>query len=163
MPAYRAMLPRMKRTLFLLMTMLAACGGSSERAEGHQPRGCPKCGFGFAFEIMDDYYAGPVTALIACDQQRRVLVAGHAAVPVTGWPEGAMIGQDVAQALGLRFPDAPDDPLERVMEWGVRAMGQSCTYRPHGLDEDRPATVDLFPAYDDDGGLLVALTPHTKG
>jgi hypothetical protein len=27
------MLPRMKRTLFLLMTMLAACGGSSERAE----------------------------------------------------------------------------------------------------------------------------------
>jgi hypothetical protein len=29
--------------------------------------------------------------------------------------------------------------------------------------EDRDAVVDLFPAYDDDGGLLVALTPVTKG
>ena len=24
---------------------------------------------------------------------------------------------------------------------------------------DRPVTADVFPAYDDDGGLLVALTP----
>ena len=25
----------------------------------------------------------------------------------------------------------------------------------------KPVTVDLFPAYDEDGGLLVALTPRT--
>lgn len=137
--------------------------GSSERAEGHQPRGCEKCGFGFVFEIMDDYYAGPITALVACDADRRVLAAGHAATPVTGWTAGDMIGLDVVEALGLRFPEADDDPVGRVLEWGVRAKGEPCTFRPHGMTEDRHAVVDLFPAYDDDGGLLVALTPVTKG
>ncbi len=137
--------------------------GSSERTEGHQPRGCQKCGFGFVFEIMDDYYAGPLTALMCCDRDRRVLVAGHAATPITGWLEGDMIGRDVVEALTLRFPDASDDPVERVLEWGVRAQAEKCTFRPNGMDEDRAAVVDLFPAYDDDGGLLVALTPVTKG
>ena len=42
---------------------------------------------------------------------------------------------------------------------GVRVMGVRCTFRPNGLDEPRPATADFFPAYDDDGGLLLALTP----
>ena len=74
-----------------------------------------------------------------------------------------MIGRDVVEALTLRFPDAADDPVTRVMEWGVRAQGQTCTFRPQGLAEDRDAVADLFPAYDDDGGLLVAITPVTKG
>ena len=26
----------------------------------------------------------------------------------------------------------------------------------------KPVTVDLFPAYDDDGGMLVALTPRAQ-
>ena len=29
-----------------------------------------------------------------------------------------------------------------------------------GLDHDQPVTADFFPAYDDDGGLLVAVTPR---
>lgn len=135
----------------------------AERAEGHQPRGCPKCRFGFVFELMDDYYAGPITALIACDRERRVLVAGHSSAPVTGWPDGEMIGHEVSAALGLSFPGATDDPIARSLEWGVRVQQQPCTFRPHGLDEDRDAVVDIFPAYDDDGGLLLALTPVTKG
>lgn len=110
---------------------------------------------------MDDYYAGPVTALICCDQQRRVLVAGHAATPATGWPEGDMIGHEVSAALGLAFPGVHDDPVARALEWGVRVLGQPCRYRPYRMDEDRDAIVDIFPAYDDDGGLLVALTPVT--
>ncbi len=133
----------------------------AERAEGHQPRGCPACGFGFVFELMDDYYAGPVTALICCDQQRRVLVAGHASTPATGWPEGDMIGLEVSAALGLRFPGVDDDPLARALEWGVRVQQQPCIFRPYRMDEDRDAIADIFPAYDDDGGLLVALAPVT--
>ncbi len=74
-----------------------------------------------------------------------------------------MIGRDVVEALTLRFPDASADPVERVLEWGVRAQAEKCTFRPNGMDADRAAVVDLFPAYDDDGGLLVALTPVTKG
>ncbi len=113
--------------------------------------------------MMDDYYAGPLTALVCCDRRLRVLAAGHAAMPVTGWPEGGMIGQNVVEALHLRFPNAPNDPVAKVMEWGVRVQGEPCTFRPRGMVEDRDAVVDLFPAYDDDGGLLVALTPVTKG
>ncbi len=135
----------------------------AERSEGHQPRGCPKCGFGFVFEIMDDYYAGPLTALICCDRDRRVLVAGHATVPVTGWPEGEMIGHEVSEALGLGFPGLQDDPVDRALEWGVRVLEQPCTFRPYGMDEDRDAVADIFPAYDEDGGLLLALAPVTKG
>ncbi len=135
----------------------------AERTEGHQPRGCPRCGFGFTVELMDDYYAGPLTALVCCDRDRRVLVAGHAATPITGWPEHALIGCEVSAALGLAFPGAPDDPIARALEWGVRVLRQPCTFRPCGRDDDRDAVADIFPAYDDDGGLLLALTPVTKG
>lgn len=135
----------------------------SERAEGHQPRGCPACGFGFVFELMDDYYAAPTTALICCDRDRRVLVAGKASAATTGWPEADLIGREVADALALVFPDAADDPIARSLEWGVRVLQEPCTFRPQGIGEARPAVADIFPAYDEDGGLLLALTPVTKG
>ncbi len=135
----------------------------AERAEGHQPRGCPACGFGFVVEMMDDYYAGPLTALVCCDRERHVLVAGHASRPVTGWPEAEMIGREVSEALGLAFPGARDDPVARALEWGVRVRREPCTFRPYRMDEHRDAVADIFPAYDDDGGVLVALTPVTGG
>ncbi len=49
--------------------------------------------------------------------------------------------------------------METSLEWGVRMLNVACTFRPNGASGDLPATVDFFPAYDDDGGLLVALTP----
>jgi hypothetical protein len=95
---------------------------------------------------------------VVCDQQRRILAAGHAAFAVTGYDEGELIGHEVVERLGLGgFPDG--DPAAKSLEWGVRVLGVECTFRPNGLDRDRPATADFFPAYDDDGGLLVALTP----
>ncbi len=112
---------------------------------------------------MDDYYAGPLTALICCDRDRRVLVVGHSATVITGWPEGDMIGREISEALSLTFPGADDDPIARCLEWGVRVKGEPCTFRPYGLDDERSAVVDVFPAYDDDGGLLMALTPIMKG
>ncbi|MGD9695949.1 MAG: hypothetical protein AB7V42_09850 [Thermoleophilia bacterium] len=131
----------------------------SERRVRHQPRGCSRCGFGFAFELLEDYYASPKTALIVCDQQRRILVAGHAAFAVTGFEEGQLIGEEVAERLGLGG-FAEDDPVAMSLEWGVRKLNMACVFRPRGAEGDVPATADLFPAYDDDGGLLVALTPR---
>lgn len=136
------------------------CGARDrgERHELHQPRGCARCGFGFLFELLEDYYTGPKTALVVCDQERRVLVAGHAASAVTGWPEGELLGREVVDALHLGgFPDG--DPVARSLEWGVRVLGVHCTFRPRGLADDRPAVLDVFPAYDDDGGVMLALTP----
>ena len=46
-----------------------------------------------------------------------------------------------------------------MREWGVRKLGQQLEIRTSaGLAKD--VTADFFPAYDDDGGLLVALTPR---
>jgi hypothetical protein len=130
----------------------------SDRNVRHQPRGCSRCGFGFSFELLEDYYASPKTALIVCDQERRILVAGHAAFAVTGFQEGELIGHEVGERLGLAgFPDG--DPAAKSLEWGVRVLNVACTFRPNGSSDDVAATADFFPAYDDDGGLLVALTP----
>ncbi len=134
----------------------------SERRRAHQPRGCESCGFGFVFELMDDYYAAPNTALVVCDQERRVIAAGHSATAVTGYHEHTLIGRDVVEALGLGGFASGADPVETAREWGVRQLGVACTFRPAGPSQDRAAVLDVFPAYDDDGGLLVALTPAVR-
>lgn len=130
---------------------------SADRHQGHQPRGCASCAFGFLFELLDDYYPSPKTALVVCDSDCKILAAGHASNAVTGFQERDMLGHDVVERLTLRFSE--DDPAKRSLEWGVRVMGVDCTFRPKGMQGDRGATADFFPAYDNDGGLLVAITP----
>ena len=59
------------------------CGNrsSGDRTAGFstRPKGCPKCGFGFLFELLDDYYPAPNAAFFVCDQKGRVIDAGRAA------------------------------------------------------------------------------------
>jgi len=44
-----------------------------------------------------------------------------------------------------------------VREWGVRRLGQELEVKTRaGLV--KPVLVDLFPAYDEDGGILVAIS-----
>ncbi len=109
------------------------------------------------FELLDDYFPSPKTALVVCDHAQKVLAVGHASSAVTGYQERDLLGHSLADRLQMRFSD--DDPAARSLEWGIRVMGVECTFRPKGVDIDRTATADFFPAYDDDGGLLVALTP----
>jgi hypothetical protein len=59
--------------------------------------------------------------------------------------------------LGLRFAD-DDDPIDTTLEWGVRVLGRSVRVEAEG-DLPAEATADVFPAYDEDGGLLLVLTP----
>ena len=51
---------------------------SGERTAGFstRPKGCSKCGFGFVFELLDDYYPAPNAAFFVCDKQERVIDAG---------------------------------------------------------------------------------------
>jgi PAS domain-containing protein len=124
--------------------------GFSEQAPA-----CRHCGFGFLFELLDDYYPAPDTGLVVTDQERRVLAIGRGVFELTGWEENDLMGRDLVAAL--RFSDAK--PVELAREWGVRRLGEHLSIRTRAGSE-KAVVADVFPAYDDDGGLLVALTPR---
>jgi PAS domain-containing protein len=132
---------------------------ATERSAGfrRQPRTCSKCGFGFLFELLDDYYPAPDAAFFACDQHGKVIACGRGSFELTGLDDQKVLGRPVKEVLGLEFEDQ-QDPVGTVLEWGVRKLGQQVAVRAEG-DLPARATADLFPAYDDDGGLLLVLTP----
>ena len=115
---------------------------------------CESCGFGFLFELMEDYYPGPNTGFVVCDRAGRVLALGRGIFELTGYRDEDVIGRDVAEALG--FSDA--SPATLSLEWGVRRLGERLELRTRS-GRMKPVRADFFPAYDDDGGLLVALAP----
>ena len=119
-----------------------------------EARGCERCGFAYLFELLDDYYPAPDTGMVVTDQERRVLAIGRGMFELTGFPEADLMGRDVVEALQLS--DAK--PVDLAREWGVRRRGERLTIRTRG-GHQKPVIADVFPAYDDDGGLLVALTP----
>jgi PAS domain-containing protein len=139
------------------------CGNrtaATERTAGfrRQAKGCSKCGFGFLFELLDDYYPAPDAAFFVCDQQGRVIGCGRGSFELTGLDDERVIGRPAQEVLGLQFSDGADH-VGTVLEWGVRALGKPVRVHAEG-DLPAEATADLFPAYDDDGGLLLVLTPQ---
>ena len=116
---------------------------------------CRRCGFGFLFELIEDYYPAPATGLVVCDQDGRVLAAGRGVFELTGYQEGDLMGRPVVDALGL----SNSTPIELVREWGVRRLGEKLDLRTRA-GHMKPVTADFFPALDADGGILVAITPR---
>jgi PAS domain-containing protein len=123
-----------------------------------EPRGCEKCGFGFLFELLDDYYPAPNAAFFVCDREGRVIGCGRGSFELTGLDDERVIGRPVREVLGLDFDGEGEDVVGTVLEWGVRALNKPVTVNAEG-DLPARAVADLFPAYDDDGGLLLVLTP----
>ena len=106
---------------------------------------------------MDDYYPAPGTGFVVCDQDRRILAAGQGVFELTGYREQELLGRDVTEAFGMETNDDAD-PAEVAVEWGVRQLGKKATVKTRsGVTKEISA--DYFPAYDEDGGLLVALIP----
>ena len=116
---------------------------------------CRECGFGFLFQLLEDYYPAPSTGFVVCDAEGRILAAGRGVFELTGFEDVDLLGQDVAEALALSDPA----PIEVVREWGVRKLDQKIEIRTKA-GREKPVTADFFPAYDDDGGMLLALTPR---
>ena len=116
---------------------------------------CRRCAFGFLFELLEDYYPAPETGFVVCDRDTRVLAAGRGVFELTGFRDADLMGRKVAEALAL----SDTSSIDVVQEWGVRKLGQEVEIRTRAGIEKR-VTADFFPAYDDDGGLLVALTPR---
>jgi len=145
---------------------------SAERTAGFsaRPKGCSKCGFGFVFELLDDYYPAPNAAFFVCDQQARVIEAGRGSFELTGLTDEDVIGRPVQEVLGLEWREEAKvpggderqgaaDPISTSLEWGVRSLGKPVSVNAEG-DLPAEAVADVFPAYDDDGGLLIVLTPE---
>jgi PAS domain-containing protein len=139
------------------------CGNrelSSERTAGMstRARSCSKCGSSDLFELLDDYYPAPNAAFFILDQQGRLIGTGRGARELTGLGDLDVIGRPVQDVLQLEF-DSGDDHVATALEWGVRILDKAVVVHAEG-DRPEPAKADIFPAYDDDGGLLLVLTPR---
>ena len=120
---------------------------------------CRSCGFGFLFELMDDYYPAPNAGFVVCDREGRVLAAGRGVFELTGFREQELLGADLVERLALNGFEAEQNPAKLALDWGVRRLGEKLELRTRA-GQQKPVTADFFPAYDEDGGLLVALTPR---
>ncbi len=123
------------------------------------PVACERCGFGFLFELMDDYYPAPNAGFVVCDANARILASGRGVFELTGYSEGELLGMNVVDRLGLSGFDPDRNPAKLALEWGVRRLGERLRLRTRAGHE-KEVTADFFPAYDEDGGLLVALNPR---
>lgn len=123
-----------------------------------KPRGCEKCGYGFIFELLDDYYPANGAAFFVCDNEARIIGCGQGSYELTGLTDVDVFGRPVREVLGLEFKDQ-SDPIDTTLEWGVRSTGHDVTVRAEG-DLEASAVADIFPAYDEDGGMLLVLTPE---
>ena len=115
------------------------CGNrlnTSERTAGFRttPRGCDKCGFGFVFELLDDYFPDPNAAFFVCDREARVIGCGKGSFELTGLDDERAVGRPVRELLGLRFENGggPDRDHARM---GREGDGQARARRGRG----RPA------------------------
>jgi hypothetical protein len=86
-----------------------------------------------------------------------VIAIGRGVLELTGYRERDVLGHEVMEAFGLRAVSG-DDPAQLSVEWGVRRLGQRLTMRMRSGTE-QVVVGDFFPAYDEDGGLLMALSP----
>ena len=123
-----------------------------------EARGCEKCGFAYLFELLDDYYPAPNAAFFACDSGGRIVDCGKGSFELTGLTTEKAIGQPISGVLGLAFEDGSDH-VQTALEWEVRVQGKPVAIKANGGLPSK-AVADIFPAYDDDeGGVLVVLTP----
>jgi hypothetical protein len=131
-----------------------------DRVEGltQQAVACHRCGFGFLFELLEDYYPAPNTGFVVCDAEARVLACGRDVFELSGFREVDLMGRDVVEALGMSGFDG-QSPARVALEWGVRRLGERLEIRSR-VGSVKPVIADFFPAYDQDGGLLVGLTPR---
>ena len=112
-----------------------------EGFSGSEELQCRRCGFGFVFQLLEDYYPAPSTGFVVCDADGRVLAVGRGVFELTGFHDTDLMGQDVAGALSLSDTDA----IGLVREWGVRKLGQQLELSTRAGIR-KPVTVDLFPA-----------------
>ncbi len=143
------------------------CPNCKDRSLDHDARegltehapACRRCGFGFLFELLDDYYPAPNAGFVVCDRNGRVLACGRGVFELSGLREQDVLGRDLVESFGLSGFDNGRNPAQLALEWGVRRMGEKLQVRTRS-GQAKSVTADFFPAYDADGGLMVVLAPR---
>ena len=128
------------------------CPNCKDRSVDHDGRqgilrqavACERCGFGFLFELLDDYYPAPNTGLVACDRNGRILAAGRGVFELTGYRDADLMGKDVVEAFGLDGFEDGKSPVAVALEWGVRQLGEKLELRSRA-GQVKPVTADIFP------------------
>jgi PAS domain S-box-containing protein len=159
--------PEAERRRYLPLVPYFICPNCKERSIDHdrnegltqQAVACHHCGFGFLFELMDDYYPAPSTGFVVCDQTGRILASGRGIFELTGFTEDDLMGRDVVEGLDLSGFAEGKNPVQLALEWGVRRRGEQLEVKTRS-GHRKLVIGDFFPAYDDDGGLLVGITPR---
>ena len=106
-------------------TARTARSTSTASRDFDQAVACRHCGFGFLFELMDDYYPGPNTGLVVCDREgrswrRRRRLRAHRL------PGRDLIGREVTDSWWLRG----QEPCRRSRSSGACA-GSASGRAPH--------------------------------
>ena len=119
---------------------------------------CRSCGFGFLFQLMDDYYPAPTTGFVVCDANARILATGRDVFQLSGFQEKDVLGRDLIETfqLGERRGRAPRPRGARV----GRSEARSAARDPDALRPAEEGHRRLLPRLRRGRGLLVALTPR---
>src|SRR5436309_13085022 len=64
------------------------------------PVACERGGFGLLFDLMDDYYPGPNTGFVVCDNEGRILAGGLGVIELARFRERGLLGGYLVQRLG---------------------------------------------------------------
>src|SRR6266545_2318112 len=116
---------------------------------------CPNCR---RRSIDHDRLEDLTNEAVVCDRNRRILALGQGVFELTGFREKDVLGLDVTKVFSLEA-DGDANPADVALEWGVRQLGKSISIRTRS-GVTKIVRADFFPAYDEDGGLLVALVPR---
>jgi len=102
---------------------------------------CHHCGFGFLFELMDDYYPAPDAGFVVCDKDGRILALGRGFFELTGFGESDLIGVDVVEGLGLAGFEEEKNPAKLALEWGVRRMNEALELKTRSGRRKQPRAI----------------------
>jgi hypothetical protein len=127
-----------------------------------QRLGCAHCGFGYMFEILEDFFPPALAGFLSCDREDRILSVGNGVFELTGFAEHDLIGRHFSEALQLGGFEPGHNPIALVREWGVRQLDLHLTIQNHA-GMTKQVRADFFPGYEDDDDMMISLAPRHQG
>ena len=132
---------------------------SARPAFAAAPKGCHEVRLRVPVRAARRLLPGARRRVLRLDQEGAVIGCGRGSFELTGLKEERVIGRPANEVLGLRLRGRR--PTTSRPRWsGACACCASRSQVNAEGDLPAQATADLFPAYDDDGGLLIVLTPQ---